>query len=198
MGALLYITGTIGSNIAPALINHHPAAVLALSSRNRNLFASVPYIDWLPYALIGFVRLLVVAVVLYYIGAWFGTHALAWTETQLGELPSVYRWMQAGVDRAGWLLVLLMPGSNIVCLLAGHRRMVMRLFLPLLAVGIVLKLVVLWIGGRIFEDQIRWFLDAIERWQWWIVGGLFAISIAQSVRRAKVSPAAAREDDPHG
>ena len=90
-GGLLYATGTVGSNIGPALIDDHPAAVLALSSRNRNLFASVPFIDPLAYALIGFVRLLIVGVVLYYIGAWFGARALDWTEKPdrraAGHLP---------------------------------------------------------------------------------------------------------------
>jgi uncharacterized membrane protein YdjX (TVP38/TMEM64 family) len=197
-GGLLYATGTVGSNIGPAWIDDHPAAVLALSSRNRNLFASVPFIEPLPYALIGFVRLLIVGIVLYFVGAWFGGRALNWTEKQIGELPAIYRWVQTGVDRAGWLLVLLMPGSNIVCMMAGHRKMAVRRFAPLLAVGIVVKLIVLWIGGHIFEDQIRWFLDAIEGYQWWIVGGLFALSFLQSARRARRSAAAAREDGDHG
>ena len=41
-GLALYAAGTIGSNIAPAVIDKHPVTILALSSRNRNLFASVP------------------------------------------------------------------------------------------------------------------------------------------------------------
>ena len=42
---LLFALGTFGSNIGPAWIDERPAVVLALSSRNRNLFASVPFID---------------------------------------------------------------------------------------------------------------------------------------------------------
>jgi len=52
-------------------------------------------------------------------------------------------------------------------------------------VGIAIRLGLLWAGGRAFEDQIRSFLNWIEDYQWWVVGGLFAVSFAQSARRAK-------------
>ncbi|NDI15519.1 MAG: hypothetical protein EBY88_04565, partial [Actinobacteria bacterium] len=48
----LFVLGTIGSNIGPALVDERPELVLLLSSRNRNLFASVPYIELAPYVLI--------------------------------------------------------------------------------------------------------------------------------------------------
>jgi uncharacterized membrane protein YdjX (TVP38/TMEM64 family) len=201
--AALYVTGTIGSNLGPAWVDDHPAVVLLLSSRNRNLFASVGFIDPLPYAVIGFVRLVLVAVVLYGVGAWFGATAVSWTERQVGELPTLYRWFEAGMRRAGWAFVLLMPGSNLVCLMAGHRRMPVRQFLALLSVGVALKLVVLRIGGDIFKDQVRSLLDWIDGYQWWIVGGLFAISVLQSTRTANRNPPtelveAATTDDGEG
>jgi len=46
----LFTLGTIGSNIGPAWVDERPAVVLALASRNRNLFGAVPFIDPLPYA----------------------------------------------------------------------------------------------------------------------------------------------------
>ncbi len=177
---VLYATGTFGSNIGPAWVDDRPALLLALSSRNRNLFGTVPFIDPWAYSIIGFTRLFVTGFVLYLLGRWWGARFLSWTERQLGSLPSIYRWFRTAVDRAGWLLVLLMPGSNLVCMMSGYRRMRIGWFGGLLAVGIVGKLIVLWIGGNIFEDQIRAFLDAINRYQWWIVIGLFAISFLQS------------------
>jgi membrane protein DedA with SNARE-associated domain len=186
-GLALYVAGTIGSNIAPAVIDKHPVTILALSSRNRNLFASVPFIDPIPYAVVGFLRVLAAGVVLYLIGRWYGARGIGWVEGQVGELPATIRWIQRGVDRAGWLLVLLMPGSNIVCLLVGHRRMPPRTFMPLMMSGIVVKLGVMWAGGKLFEDQIKTFLDLIERYQWWIVIGLFAITFAQSAGRVRKS-----------
>jgi membrane protein DedA with SNARE-associated domain len=183
--AVLFTAGTIGSNLGPAWVDDRPAVLLTLSSRNRNLFGSVPFIDVLPYSVIGFLRLLAAGLALYTVGRWYGQRAITWFEGQVGELPPIYRWFQAGMDRAGWLLVVLMPGSNLVCLMAGHRRMDPRRFVPLLALGIVGKLFVLWQGGKAFERQIRSFLDWIDGYQWWIVGALFALSFLQSFRRAR-------------
>ena len=184
---ILFVTGTIGSNIGPALVDENPNLVLALSSRNRNLFGSVPYIDPLAYWTIGFVRVLIAGVALYLVGRWYGTRALAWVEGNMGELPAIYRWMERAVDRFGWLALVAMPGSNVVCLLLGHRRMAPARFVVLITIGIVIKLAVLWAGGQIFEDQIRQFLNLIERYQWWVVAGLFALSFLQSARRGRPS-----------
>ena len=185
---MLFVIGTIGSNIGPALVDENPTLVISLSSRNRNLFGSVPYIDPLAYSVIGFVRILMAGVALYLVGRWYGGRALSWVEGNMGELPAIYRWTERAVDRFGWLALVAMPGSNIVCLLVGHRRMRPTPFFILISIGIVIKLVTLWVGGKIFEDQIRSFLGAIERYQWWVVIALFGISFLQSARRGRPRP----------
>lgn len=182
---LLFVIGTIGSNIGPALVDNHPSWVLALSSRNRNLFGAVPYIDVIPYAAIGFVRILIAGIALYLVGRWYGEKALGWVEGNLGELPAIYRWTEKAVDKAGSVALVLMPGSNVVCLLLGHKKMSAGRFLPLLSIGIVIKLVTLRLGGDQFEDQIRSFLSAIEQYQWYVVAGLFGLSFFQSMRKGR-------------
>lgn len=182
---MLFVIGTIGSNIGPALVDERPRLVLLLSSRNRNLFGSVPYIDLTSYLTIGFIRVLIAGIALYLVGRWYGTKALGWVEGNLGELPSIYKWTERAVDKAGSVMLVLMPGSNIVCLLLGHRRMAPQKFVPLLIIGIAIKLAVLWRGGKLFEDQIKDFLGYIERYQWWVVGGLFVASSIQSVRKGR-------------
>jgi uncharacterized membrane protein YdjX (TVP38/TMEM64 family) len=184
---MLFVIGTIGSNIGPALVDNHPSWVLALSSRNRNLFGSVPYIDVVPYAAIGFVRILIAGIALFFVGRWYGEKALGWVEGNLGELPAIYRWTEKAVDKAGSVALVLMPGSNVVCLLLGHKRMSAKRFIPLLSIGIVIKLVVLRLGGDQFEDQIRSFLSGIEQYQWYFVAVLFGISFFQSMRKGRPS-----------
>jgi len=184
---LLFVIGTIGSNVGPALVDERPRLVLLLSARNRNLFASVPFIDPLSYSVIGFVRVLAAGVALFFLGRWYGQRAVGWVENNVGELPAIYRWTERAVDRAGWLALLAMPGSNLVCLLVGHRRMPIGRFLPLIATGIVVKLVVLWAGGQLFEHQIRVFLSAIERYQWWVVIALFGVTLLQTSRKGRPS-----------
>lgn len=183
--SLLFVIGTIGSNIGPALVDERPRLVLLLSSRNRNLFGSVPYIDPVWYSVIGFLRVLAAGVALYLVGRWYGQRAIGWVSDNVGELPAIYRWTERAVDRAGWLALLAMPGSNVVCLLVGHRGMPLRRFVPLICGGIVVKLAVLWAGGRAFEDQIRSVLSAIERYQWWVVIALFGVSLLQMTRRGR-------------
>jgi membrane protein DedA with SNARE-associated domain len=63
-----------------------------------------------------------------------------------------------------------------------------RKFITLASIGVVIKLATLWLGGKLLEDQIRSFLDAIERYQWWIVIGLFGITMIQSIRRQPLAP----------
>ena len=184
---MLFVIGTVGSNIGPALVDEKPRLILMLSSRNRNLFGSVPYIDLASYISIGFVRILIAGIALYLVGRWYGTKALGWVEGNMGELPAIYKWTERAVDRAGPAILVLMPGSNIVCLLLGHRRMPPKKFVPLLMIGIAFKLAILWQGGRIFEEQIKSFLEWIEKYQWYVVMGLFAISFLQSARKGRPS-----------
>jgi membrane protein DedA with SNARE-associated domain len=181
----LFVIGTIGSNIGPALVDERPRLVLALSSRNRNLLGAVPYVDQLSYWAIGFPRILAAGLALYLVGRWYGAKALGWVEGNVGELPAIYRWTERAVDKAGWLALLVMPASNVVCALLGHRRMRVQVFVPLICLGITIKLVVIWTLGKAVESQIEAFLDAIERYQWWVVGALFALSFFQSARKGR-------------
>ena len=175
----LFVLCTIGSSIGPALVDERPELVLLLSSRNRNLFGSVPYIELLPYVLIGFLRVLAAAVALYFCGRYFGEKAVRWLEGQAGEPPRIYVWLERAVDKMGVWAVIIFPGSNVVCLLVGHRGMKPRTFLIFVSIGIAIKLWVLRVLGRVFESEIRSFLDFIDEYQWWLVIGLFALSLLQ-------------------
>ncbi len=186
--SLLFVAGTIGSNIGPALVDERPLFVLTLSSRNRNLFGSVPFTSPLPYFLIGFLRILAAALALYFVGRWYGDRTVRWVENNVGEMPAIYKWVERAVGRAGWLAAILMPGSNVVCVLLGHRRMPFRQFIGLISIGIVFKLVVLRICGNIFEDQVRWLLRSIEDYQWWVVIALFGLSAMQMRKRRPLDP----------
>lgn len=189
----LFVIGTIGTNIGPAMVDEHPLLVLSLSSRNRNLFASIPYVGAPTFFVVGFLRLLLAAVALFLVGRWYGEKALRWTEAQVGEMPAVYRWTERATRRAGWLALFLMPGSNIVCLLVGHLRMAPRRFVSVACAGIAVRLTVLWFGGKQVEDQIKSVVSWINGYQWWVVGGLFGVTLVQSLRRQ--SPAA-RDGEP--
>jgi hypothetical protein len=89
----------------------------------------------------------------------------------------------AAADRAGGALVVLMPGSNIVCALVGLRGMRRGAFGAYLSLGIALRLAWVWIAARQFESQLKSALDWIEQYQWWLVGGFLLLTFLQSWRR---------------
>ncbi len=186
--SFLFVIGTIGSNIGPALVDEYPILILMMSVRNRNLFGSIPFIDPLPFFVIGFIRMLLAATALYFVGRLFGQKALSWTESQVGEMPRLYKWTEKATVKAGWLAVLLMPSSNIVCLLVGHLKMPPRRFFALAVSGIILRLTIVWFGGKQVEDQIRTVIETIGKYQWWVVGGLFGISLLKTARRQSPKP----------
>lgn len=189
--AFLFVIGTLGTNIGPAMVDEHPLLVLILSSRNRNLFGSIPYVGAGTFFVVGFLRLLAAAVALYLVGRWYGHKALEWTESQVGEMPRIYRWTERFTSRFGWAALFLMPGSNIVCLLVGHLGMPPRRFVTVAASGIAVRLTVLWFGGKQVENQIEDVVGWINRYQWWVVGILFGVTLFQSARRR--SPVSADE-----
>jgi uncharacterized membrane protein YdjX (TVP38/TMEM64 family) len=131
---------------------------------------------------------LAAAVALYFVGRWYGDRTVRWVEDNVGEMPALYRWIEKAVNKAGWLMLFFMPGSNVVCVLVGHRQMRIGQFFAIVIPGICFRLIVMRIGGDIFEDQVRWFLKSIESYQWYIVLGLFAISAFQMKKRRPLAP----------
>jgi hypothetical protein len=81
-------------------------------------------------------------------------------------------------------------------MMAGHRRMPLPRFVPLLALGIVIKLIVIWVCAKQVEDELESILDFIGKYQWYFVGGLFALSFIQSGRKVRKGGLTGPTDDP--
>jgi membrane protein DedA with SNARE-associated domain len=126
---------------------------------------------------------------------------MGWLEKQLGDnRPATLRWIERGVDRAGSLLVFLMPASNVVCVLVGFRRMRPGRFATFLLAGIAFRLVWIWIAAKQFESELKDALDWIEKYQWHLVIGFIGLTVAQSFRKAArqastTEPARTRPDE---
>ena len=195
--AVLVALTNIGSIIAPTLVRHQPGLLLALSSRMRHLLFAVPAgINPFAYALIPLARLGSAAALCFTLGYLYGDHGMGWLERQLGDdKPATLRWIEKGVDRAGWLIVFLMPASNVVCALAGYRRIRPARFAAALVSGIVFRLVWIWIAAKQFESELVRALDWIERYQWPLVGAFFALTFIQSFRRAARQVSATEDEE---
>src|SRR5215207_128689 len=189
--AALLVASNVGTILSAGLAKDHPAALLALSARNRHLLLAVAAgIGALPYAVISFVRLTIPALVFFVLGSGYGDRGLRWLERQAGGTPASLRFVERWFDKASLPIVFLMPGSNLVCLLAGARQMAARTYVIVLASGIVVRLGFFWFLGKALQDPLEVVLDWLNRYQWWIAGAFLAITLAQSFRRAS---AAAKE-----
>ena len=125
---VLIVASNVGTILSATLVNDHPVALIALSARIRHLLLAVAAgIDPVPYFLVGFVRLLVPAVAFYLLGRWYGDVGLRWLETPgRRACPRRIRWVEKAFVRVKEPIVMLMPGSNLVCLLAGTSKMTPR------------------------------------------------------------------------
>jgi membrane protein DedA with SNARE-associated domain len=206
IGALI-VASNVGTILSATLVRDHPVALLALSARNRHLLLTVAAgIGALPYVLVGFARLVAPAVAFYLLGRWYGDRGLRWLERQAGGTPASIRWVEKGFDRAAIPILFLMPGSNLVCLLAGARLMTARTFAWVLVTGILARLAFFWFMGKAFQDPLETVLDWLTKYQWWVAGGFLILTMAQSFRRAsaavkqlpKSAQPSAIEDEPAG
>jgi len=190
--AVLVACTQVGAIISPKLIERSPELLLALSSRMRHLLFAVPAdINPVAYTVIGFVRLSIAAWVCYGLGLFYGDRGVAWLERQVqGDTPAIFRWLQRTADTAGPALVFFMPGSNIVCVLVGQRKMPARRFGLWLSLGIAFRLIWLWIAARLFDSELKTILKYVEKYQWWLVAAFFLISILQGARKAAKNPPA--------
>ena len=191
---ILLVMANVGTILSANLVVDHPVWLLAMSARNRHLLLTVAAgIDPVPYALVSFVRLLVPTVAFFLLGKWYGDHGLRWLERQAGGTPASVRWVEKAFDKASSPIVVLMPGSNLVCLLAGARHMPPKRYGLLIVVGIIGRLIFFWYLGKTFQEPLETVLEWIQRYQWWIAGGFLLLTVVQSYRR---TAAAAKEQPP--
>jgi hypothetical protein len=182
---VLVVCTNVGSIAAPTIVRRSPELLIGLSARIRHLLFAVPAgISPVAYAVIGFSRLFVAAVVLFGLGRLVGDHLFTWFDGQLGgDRPWSLRMTERGVVRFGGALVVLFPGSNIVCFLVGRRQMPWPRFTLLISLGIAVRHVWVWIAAKQFEDQLDRALDVIDRYQWWLLGLFVVLTIVPALRR---------------
>lgn len=187
LGAFVTLStlSVIGTILSARLVNHHPAVLLALSPVNRHLLlTSAAGMAALSFFAIAAGRYVLGGFVLYRLGYDYGASCRGWLERQPGGLPGSIRWLERAFDRAWWVVVPVMVGSNAARLLGGARRVPARPYAALLGAGIAGRLALFWWLGQRFESSLRRVLDLIERYQWWIVAAFVVVTFAQSWRKA--------------
>jgi membrane protein DedA with SNARE-associated domain len=168
----LVVVSYVGDALAPSLVDTHPAWLIALNARNRNLALVTNDLDALSYYGIGFVRLIVSDPLFFLLGYWYGDAAVEWMERRTRTWGQMLRQAEGWFRRFAYPLVFLAP-NNPICLFAGASGMSIRAFVVLNASGSLFRLWIIRVFGEVFESP----LDSIVDW----IGDNRAILLVVSV-----------------
>jgi membrane protein DedA with SNARE-associated domain len=184
---VLFVALVVCTNVAAAtwasLDDEHPLQLLMLSARNRYLVLTVPSVSSpLAWALVGALRLLLAAVVCHMIGRVYGDRALRWFWKFLGMPQEQVAKFEQQIAKAEWFVVPFFVGSNIVWALTGAASTSWKRLAPMFAIGVTVRLALVWWLSKAFEEQLRSVIDWTNRYQLWIIIGSVAIVVLANVR----------------
>jgi membrane protein DedA with SNARE-associated domain len=176
---LLVIATNVGNAVWASWIESNPLGLLALNSSNKYLLATSVNASFVPFLVIGTLRLLAPDPLFYAIGYLYGDRALHWARDVFpGSKPLIEQVRQDdGVIRTALNVLVVVAPNNLVCLIAGVTRFPLRRFIVLNVVGTVGRVLLMrWIG-MVFEDQIESVLDVVARYQKWLLYGSIALVV---------------------
>ena len=182
----LVVCTNVANVVWASWADDHPAALLALSSRQRYLVLAVAGgISPAAYAIVATVRIALAFVVCHLVGRAYRDQALSWFVRFMGMRQSQLDGVREGFSKAEIALIPFFAGSNIVAVLTGvHRTKPVKLA-ALLAIGIAGRLVLFWILAKAFEDQLLDLLSFVTRYQWWVLGASLALVLIVNVRNIR-------------
>jgi membrane protein DedA with SNARE-associated domain len=155
----LVVGGYIGDALAPELVANHPAWLLALNPRNRNLILVTNQLDAVTYYTVGFIRLVLSDPLWFLLGYWYGDAAVAWMEKRTRTWGQMLRRVQELFNKASYPLIFIAP-NNFICLFAGAAGMPVRVFIALNITGTAARL---WVF-RQFGDAFQKPIDNVVEW----------------------------------
>lgn len=156
---VLVILGYVGDALAPSLVDTHPAWLIALNARNRNLVLVSNYLDAWTFYGVGVVRLLVSDPLFFLLGYWFGDAAVKWMERRTRTWGELLRQIEGWFGKAAYPIIFLAP-NNIFCLFAGAAGMPLRAFFAVNVAGTLFRLWLIRRFGEAFDGPI----DDIVGW----------------------------------
>ena len=169
----LVILAYVGDALAPSLVDRHPAWLIALNARSRNLVLVTNDLDpWTFYG-IGIVRLVISDPLFFLLGHWYGDAAVAWMERRTKTWGQMLRQVERWFGKAAYPVVFLAP-NNFICLFAGAAGMPLRAFFAVNVAGTVFRLWLIRRFGEAFDGPI----DDVVGWIGDNRGILLVISIA--------------------
>ncbi|MGH9229140.1 MAG: DedA family protein [Acidimicrobiales bacterium] len=155
----LVVMNYVGDALAPTLVDTHPAWLIALNARNRNLALVTNYLDPWTYYGIGTVRLLASDPLFFLLGYWYGDAAVTWMERRTKSWGQMLRQIEQWFGKAAYPLIFIAP-NNYICLFAGAAGMPLRAFFAVNLAGTITRLWLIRLVGETFESP----LDDVVGW----------------------------------
>jgi membrane protein DedA with SNARE-associated domain len=156
---VITIVSYVGDALAPTLVDTHPAWLMALNSRTRNLALVTNEVDPVTYYGIGVTRLLISDPLFFLLGYWYGDAAVAWMERRTKTWGTMLRQVERWFGKAAYPIIFIAPNSY-VCLFAGAAGMPLKAFFAVNIAGTIARLWLVRRFGEAFEAPI----DDIVGW----------------------------------
>lgn len=170
---VLVIASYIGDAAAPTLVDTHPALLIALNARNRNLVLATNSLDAWSYYGIGTVRLLISDPAFFLLGYWYGDAAVRWMERRTKTWGEMLRQLEQWFGKAAYPLIFVAP-NNAICLFSGAAGMPLKAFFAVNVAGTLTRLYLIRRFGEAFESPI----DDVVGWIGANRGPLLVVTVA--------------------
>ena len=171
--AVLGTGSMIGAMSVLYLANHFPLLLIALSPSGRHLILVAPTVHPAAFVAVATLRRLAFYVPCFILGRTLGTTALAWLETRFRGAARFVQWLDRIFQRAQYPAVFFLPGP-IMSTIAGNAQMPVATWIPLVACGVVLRMVVVVWFGEWLREPIERLLELID--EYWIPGTIVLVA----------------------
>lgn len=169
----LIVCTNIGDATAPTLVDTHPAWLIALNPRNRNLVLVTNYLDAWAYYGVATARLLASDPLFFLLGWWYGDAAISWMEKRTRTWGTSLRRAEGWFSKAAYPLIFAAP-NQYICLFAGAAGMPVAAFFAVNIAGTIFRLYLIRRFGGVFEGP----LDGIVEWIGDNRGPLLVVTVA--------------------
>ena len=162
----------VGVAFSLYLINHYPLLLVAMSPIGRHLVLAAPNVGPLAFILVAGGRRLLFYVASFHLGTGLGPSGLIWLELRMARVARFVRLLERIFERWSYLVLMLIPGPTVSCL-AGIARMPLRVFVPLVAVGLVVRMLIVIAMASWLREPIEALLELIDAH--WVPGTILMV-----------------------
>jgi membrane protein DedA with SNARE-associated domain len=162
----------VGVAFSLYLINHYPLLLVAISPIGRHLVLAAPNVDPFAFILVAGGRRLLFYVASFQLGTGLGPSGLIWLELRMARVARFVRLLERVFERWSYLVLVVIPGPTVSCL-AGIARMPMRVFVPLVCVGLVLRMMIVIAMASWLREPIEALLELVDAY--WVPGTILMV-----------------------